>query len=252
MRPKSEVFNIDCLEYMRGLPDNAFALAIADPPYGISVDKATLCCGLGASPERNTQYRLKKSRMHGGEKLKDRAINKFDVSWDAKPPTKEFFDELFRVSRDQIIWGGNYFDLPPTRGIICWDKDQSFLNFSQWEMAWTSFDTTAKIFRFSNRGFTSPEKQEKIHPTQKPIALYAWLITHYYKADVGGVIFDPMMGSQSSRIAAYKMGYDFVGCELDKEYFAKGCERFNRECLGEYTTKHGPTITQTSFFDLEK
>lgn len=244
--PKSEVYNIDCLEYMKTLPDKAFDLAIADPPYGISVDTSCLGQGTGVAPEKNTMLKLNKSRMHGGGKLKDRAINKFDVSWDYKPPTKEFFDELFRVCNNVIIWGGNYFDLPPTRGIICWDKEQTFLNFSQWEMAWTSFDTTAKIFRFSNRGFTCPEKQERIHPTQKPIALYAWLLKHYSKE--GDSIFDPMMGSQSSRIAAYKMGFDYVGCELDKEYFDKGCERFERECHGTIKTETGKTITQQSLF----
>ena len=168
------------------------------------------------------------------------------MSWDYEPPKKEFFDELRRISKNQIIWGGNYFDLPPTRGIICWDKEQTFLNFSQWEMAWTSFDTTAKIFRFSNRGFTCPEKQERIHPTQKPVALYAWLLTHYAKP--GDRIFDPMMGSQSSRIAAYKMGFDYVGCELDKEYFDKGCERFAKECMGEHHHKDGTIVIEQSLF----
>ena len=244
----SEVFNTDCLEYMRTLPDKAFQLAIADPPYGISIDLASMGQGTGVAPETNSRVKLNKSRMHGAGKLKDRAINKFDTSWDYEPPKQEFFDELFRISKNQIIWGGNYFDLPPTRGIICWDKEQTFLNFSQWEMAWSSFDTTAKIFRFSNRGFTCPEKQERIHPTQKPIALYAWLLTHYAKP--GDRIFDPMMGSQSSRIAAYKMGFDYVGCELDKEYFDKGCERFAKECKGEIKLKDGSIVKQASLFDL--
>lgn len=243
---KSEVYNIDCLEYMRQLPDKAFDLAIADPPYGISIDFASMGQGTGVAPEKNARLKLNKSRLRGGGKLKDRAINKLDVSWDFEPPTQEFFDELFRVSKNQIIWGGNYFNLRPTRGIICWDKEQTFLNFSQWEMAWTSFDTTAKIFRFSNRGFTCPEKQEKIHPTQKPIKLYGWLLKHYAKA--GDKIFDPMMGSQSSRIAAYKMGFDYAGCELDKEYFKAGCERFERECHGITKTKSGHTVIQTELF----
>jgi site-specific DNA-methyltransferase (adenine-specific) len=115
-------------------------------------------------------------------------------------------------------------------------------------MAWTSFDTTAKIFRFSNRGFMTPEQQERIHPTQKPIALYAWLLTHY--ANPGDRIFDPMMGSQSSRIAAYQMGFDYAGCELNKEYFDSGCERFNRECRGETKTKDGHVVTQLQLFDM--
>lgn len=232
---------------MKGLPDKYFSLAIADPPYGISIDLASMGQGTGVAPDKNSRIKLNKSRMHGGGKLKDRAINKFDTSWDYEPPKQEFFDELFRVSKNQIIWGGNYFHLPPTRGIICWDKEQTFLNFSQWEMAWSSFDTTAKIFRFSNRGFTCPEKQERIHPTQKPIALYAWLLKTYAS---GGVIFDPMLGSGSSRIAAYKLGFDFVGCELNKEYFDKSVERFDRECLGITRTPDGKELTQLQLFEI--
>lgn len=244
--PRSEVYNCDCLEYMKGLPDKYFSLAIADPPYGISIDRANMLSGLGVSPQSNRAFKIKKSRMHGGGKLKDRAINKFDTSWDAEPPTQEFFEELERVSVDRIIWGGNYFSLPPTRGIICWDKEQTFLNFSQWEMAWTSFDKPAKLFRFSNRGFFSPEKTERIHPTQKPVALYAWLLQNYAE---GGVIFDPMLGSASSRIAAYKLGFDFVGCELNKEYFDKGVERFERECKGIMRIDETHTIEQLQLFE---
>ena len=220
---KSEAYNIDCLEYMRGLPDKAFTLAIADPPYGLI--------------ESGVQTR------GGAGKLKGRILNesekKFD-RWD-KAPDAEFFDELFRVCENVIIWGGNYFDLPPTRCVIAWDKCQPWPNFSQIELAWTSFDYPAKLYKFDNR------TNDKIHPTQKPVDLYAWCLKTFAKP--GDRIFDPMMGSQSSRIAAYKMGFDYVGCELDKEYFDKGCERFNRECKGEITTKDGSVIKQMSLFD---
>lgn len=245
----SEVYNIDCMDYMRNLPDKHFDLAIADPPYGISIDRARLCEGLGLSKQNNTQARLRKERFCGRGKLKDRAINRLNTEWDLKPPTKEFFDELFRVSCNQIIWGGNYFELPPTRGIVCWDKEQTFLNFSAWEMAWTSFDVPAKIFRFSNRGFLSPEakdKADKVHPTQKPIALYGWLLQQFAKP--GDTIFDPMMGSQSSRIAAYRMGFDYYGCELDSEYFLTGSERFERMCMGVAQKTDNYTIVQTKLF----
>ncbi len=114
--------------------------------------------------------------------------------------------------------------MPPTRGVICWDKEQTFLNFSQWEMAWTSFDVPAKIFRFSNRGFTCSDKSRKIHPTQKPIHLYAWLYSQFAKP--GDKILDTHLGSGSSRIAAFDAGLDFVGCEIDKEYFDAQEERF--------------------------
>ena len=216
----SEVFNTDCLEYMRTLPDKAFQLAIADPPYGI---------------------RDAGGQTGGSGKLKGRVFNNGYIDrWD-KAPDKEFFDELFRVCDNVIIWGGNYFDLPPTRCFICWDKMQPWENFSQVEYAWTSFDSPAQLFRFDNR------TGDKIHPTQKPVELYAYLLRKYAKP--GDRIFDPMMGSQSSRIAAYKMGFDYVGCELDKEYFDKGCERFNRECKGEYVTLSGRRVKELTLFD---
>jgi site-specific DNA-methyltransferase (adenine-specific) len=216
---KSEVFNTDCMEYMRTLPDKAYQLAIADPPYGMDA-----------------------SSSQGAGKLKSRVLNQGNIKrWD-KAPDKAFFDELRRVAENVIIWGGNYFPLPPSRCFICWDKVQPWENFSQVEFAWTSFDSPAQLFKFDNR------TGDKIHPTQKPVELYAFLLRKYAKS--GGVIFDPMMGSQSSRIAAYKLGFDYVGCELDKEYFDKGCERFARECKGEIKRKDGSIIKQASLFDL--
>lgn len=216
-------YNMDCMDAMKEFPDKFFDLAVVDPPYGISVDTQCLGQGTGLAPEKNTQ-KILKSRMNGGGKLKDRILNRSETSWDFSPPKPEYFQELFRVSRYQVIWGGNYFDLPPTRGIICWDKEQTFLNFSQWEMAWTNMDFPAKIFRFSNRGFTCPEKGIKFHPTQKPVALYAWIYTELAKP--GMKILDTHLGSGSSRIAAYDAGLDFWGYEIDKTYFDKQEERF--------------------------
>lgn len=216
---KSDVFNCDCMEYMRTLPDKAFALAIADPPYGMDA-----------------------SSSQGAGKLKSRVLNQGNIKrWD-KAPTAEFFSELRRVCENVIIWGGNYFYLPPTRCVIAWDKCQPWPNFSQIELAWTSFDYPAKLYRFDNR------TNDKIHPTQKPVDLYAWCLNTFAKP--GDRIFDPMMGSQSSRIAAYKMGFDYVGCELDKEYFDKGCERFAKECMGEHHHKDGTIVIEQSLFDL--
>lgn len=212
---KSEVYNIDCMDYMRALPDGAFALAIADPPYGIR-DAGGATGGAG--------------------KLRGRAFNNGKIDrWD-KAPQQAFFDELRRVSQHQIIWGGNYFALPPSRCFVCWDKMQPWPNFSQAEFAWTSFDGPSKMFRFDNR------TGDKIHPTQKPVELYAYLLQQF--THEGGVIFDPMMGSQSSRIAAYKLGYDYVGCEIDSDYYRKGCERFDKECQGTIHTPDGTTIQQ--------
>ena len=215
---KSEVYNIDCLDYMKTVPDKFFGLCLADPPYGVSYARGKN--GWGVCNNRPT---------------------KEDVKWDDKIPQKVFFDELLRISERVIIWGGNYFDLPPTRCFVCWDKVQPWENFAQVELAWTDLDWPAQLFRYDNR------QGGKIHPTQKPVELYIWILKKF--AHDGDTIFDPMMGSQSSRIAAYKMGFDYVGCELDKEYFDKGCERFNRECKGEITTKDGSVIKQMSLFD---
>ena len=216
---RSEAHRIDCMEYMRTLPDKCFSLAIADPPYGI---------------------RDAGGATGGADKLRGRAFNNGKIDrWD-KAPSQAFFDELRRVSENQIIWCGNYFPLPPTRCIIVWDKVQPWENFSQVEMAWTSFDSPAQLFRYDNR------TGGKIHPTQKPVELYAWLLRKY--ATEGGVIFDPMMGSQSSRIAAYKLGYDYVGCEIDAEYYASGRARFREECMGETVMPDGSVVTQQSLF----
>jgi site-specific DNA-methyltransferase (adenine-specific) len=197
---ESNVYNIDCMEYMRKLPDKAFQLAIVDPPYGLD--------------RKSTQ---------GSGKLKKRVLNTADIAkrWDVAP-SKEYFDELRRVSENQIIWGGNYFDLPPCRCFVCWDKMQPWPNFSQAEFAWTSFNKPAKVFRHTSR------IKGKWHPTGKPVELYAFLLRTFAKE--GDRILDTHMGSQSSRIAAYKLGFDYVGCEIDKEYFDEGCEEFRKEC----------------------
>lgn len=203
--PRSEAYNIDCVEYMRTLPDKFFDLAIADPPYQLGGNSVS------------------HSRHSGSGSLKNRVLNRSAVKfkeWD-KAPSQEFFDELRRVSKDVIIWGGNYFQLPPTRCIVCWDKCQPWPNFSQVEVAWTSYSKPAKLFKYDTR------RGSKIHPTQKPVELYAWCLNTFLAG--GGKIFDPMMGSQSSRIAAYRLGYDYWGCEIDKEYFEAGCRRFAEE-----------------------
>ena len=163
---KSEVYNIDCVEFMKTLPDKCFDLAIADPPYGIN-----------AANMSNTQSMRNRLQQDAG-KLKNRILQIAKKDWDFYPPKKDFFDELFRVSKNQIIWGGNYFDLPPTRCFVCWDKVQPWENFSQVEYAWTSFDYPAQLFRFDNK------TGDKIHPTQKPVSLYAYLLSKY--AQVGG------------------------------------------------------------------
>lgn len=155
----------------------------------------------------------------GSGKLKNRVLNQSDCSWDYSPPTQEYFDELFRVSKNQIIWGGNYFDLPPYRCVIVWDKVQPWENFSQVEIAWTSFDCPAKIFKYDSK-----RVRGKIHPTQKPVQLYSWIFDKF--SSTGMKILDTHLGSGSSRIAAYDAGLDFWGYEIDKGYFDKQEARF--------------------------
>jgi site-specific DNA-methyltransferase (adenine-specific) len=189
-----KLYSGDCMEVMKTFKDKQFSLAIVDPPYGMPKDST-----------------------HDRGKLKNRVLNNGGVErWD-KAPSKDFFKELFRVSENQIIWGGNYFDLPPTRGIICWDKMQPWENFSQIEYAWTSFQVTAKLFRYDNR------TGDKIHPTQKPVQLYKWLLQNYAKE--GDTILDTHFGSLSIGIACHDLKFDLTAIELDKDYYEQAKQR---------------------------
>ena len=215
--PISEVYNCDCLEFMRSLPDKHFDLCIADPPYGINAGKMTMGSG-----------------NHKFVKGKD---------WDRRIPSDELFEEIFRVSENQIIWGGNYFKLPLCKDWIIWDKLNPNLSFAEAELAWCSINRNIRIFKYLT---TKLDKGGKIHPTQKPIALYSWLLDNYTSG--GGKIFDPFLGSGSSRIAAYKKGFDFYACELDKDFYNAQEERFRSECLGESRQKDGTILTQQKLF----
>lgn len=196
-----ELLNIDCMKYMKQLPDKAFDLAIVDPPYGIGRDGS-----------------VKTTSSHGGRKA-----HKFK-GWDNLPEQK-YFDELFRVSKNQIIWGANYMTkfLPPSMGWIFWDKGQRICN-SDGELAFTSFD---RALRCVVKNRVELLIEGTIHPTQKPVYLYRWLLTNY--ANKGDRILDTHLGSGSSAIAAAKMGFEFVGCEIDKEYFEAAQKRFKEQ-----------------------
>jgi site-specific DNA-methyltransferase (adenine-specific) len=193
MTPLSEVFNMDCIEGMKQYPDKHFSIALVDPPYGI---------------DRN------------GMNMGNSVFNTDDKVWDKSIPTDEYFNELFRVSENQVIWGGNYFPLPVSRYFAIWDKGETMYgrDFAECEYAWVRSGGT-RIYK------KNPNQPERIHPTQKPVALYEWLLHNYAKQ--GDKILDTHLGSQSSRIAAYKNGYDFVGFEIDKDYFEQGNKRFN-------------------------
>lgn len=182
-------YNMDCMEGMKEFPDKYFELAIVDPPYGI---------GISSNPVR--QAHTKKQ-------------------WDSNVPDLIYFKELKRVSKNQIIWGGNYYDLPPTQNYIVWNKLQPMdFSLAMCELAWCSIQKPIKMFTYS----VLTEKN-KIHPTQKPVKLYEWLLTRY--AVKGDKILDTHVGSASSLIACHNLGFDYVGFELDKDYYHMASER---------------------------
>jgi site-specific DNA-methyltransferase (adenine-specific) len=204
--PISEVYNVDCVSYMKTCKDKQFDLAIVDPPYGIGAGSVNFQSGTRKRP----------SKFH---KVND---------WDNAIPLEEYWKELFRISKNQIVWGGNYMTefLPPSRCWVFWDKGTGDNSYADGELAWCSFDKVVKKFTKFWNGGNAKEKGDldRVHPTQKPIQLYEWLLKNY--ANENDTIFDSHLGSQSSRIAAYDMGFDFYGCELDKDYFESGCKRF--------------------------
>lgn len=193
------------MDLMARYKDKHFDLAIVDPPYGIGEDGA-------------------KNHSRGNKAIAKKHIIK---NWDKNRPSKEYFNELIRVSKNQIIWGGNYFAdlLTPTMGWIFWDKHMSG-DFSAGELAYTSFNKALEKFDFAWNGMLQGDmknKETRIHPTQKPVALYKWLLKNYAKE--GDLILDTHVGSASSLIACEEMGFDYVGCELDKDYYDMACKR---------------------------
>ena len=199
--PSSEVYLEDCVTALKRYADNHFDLAIVDPPYGLGMHKA----------QGTTKAKPKK--WCGGD-------------WDNETPTTEYWNELFRVSKNQIVWGANYFmeNLNSGKKWIVWDKmldqDQSHL-----ELAWTSFVGAERMYRYSRSKLQGFQNPNRFHPTEKPISLYEFLIKEFAKK--GDLILDTHLGSGSSRIAAYKGGFNFVGFEIDAEYYEKQEKRFN-------------------------
>ena len=190
------ITNEDNMLLMARYPDNHFELAIVDPPYGIDAS-------LGGNGSRVKKY--------------DRTNKK---NWDSKPPSNKYFEELFRVSKNQIIFGMNYFSLPPTKRFLVWDKAQpEGVTFAQAELIYTSFTGTSKIIK----GHSSRGQSDRIHPTQKPVSIYEKLLLDYAKE--GDKILDTHLGSGSIVLACHNLGYDLTACELDKEYFDASVER---------------------------
>jgi len=208
------VHNCDCMDIMKTKPDKFFDLAIVDPPYGIGAGKGT---EIYLSNNGKQDWK--------GKKKNDNTIY---GNWDNVIPEKKYFQELFRISKNQIIWGGNYFieNLYNSKGWIVWNKLNGNSFFADGELAWTSFKTKLRIFNYLSCGFMGSHKNrgKRIHPTQKPVALYKWLLQNYAKP--GWKIFDSHVGSGSIRIACYDLGFDFVGCEIDPDYWQAQEERF--------------------------
>ena len=191
----NRIYNLDCMEGMKQFPDKYFELAIVDPPYGINI---------------NNNMGRRKGDKHSDYKK---------VKWDNEIPTAEYFNELYRVSQNQIIWGANYYSMPPTKSFIVWRKPQisQQMSFSMLEYAWSSFDKTAKEW------IGMSNEEDRIHPTQKPVTLYKWLLMNYAKQ--GDKILDTHVGSASSLIACYDMGFEYMGFEIDKDYFEMAQKR---------------------------
>lgn len=208
--PKLEVTNEDCMLLMKRYPDKYFELAIVDPPYGIGVDG-----GIGGGVLANKSNFEKKN-------------------WDNESPDISYFEELKRVSKNQIVWGANHFisKIPFDSSCwIVWDKQNGDNFFADCELAYTSFKTAVRKFEFRWQGMLQGEmgfnKEQKIHPTQKPVALYKWLLKNYAKE--GDKILDTHLGSGSIAIACHYMGFDLTACELDKEYYDKATERITNQ-----------------------
>lgn len=210
----NKIYNMDCMAGMKQFPDNYFELAIVDPPYGIGEGNKT---------------------SHGSRKGMQKFTNYTRKKWDNEKPNKRYFSELFRISKNQIIWGANYFGLPPSKGWIFWDKNFSpEFSFSAGELAFSSFDIALKKVKIKRSQWVNcvsnnKEKAKKyirIHPTQKPIALYGWLLKNY--ATAGDKILDTHLGSASSVIACIELGFDYIGFEIDKEYFENAKKRIDQ------------------------
>lgn len=210
-KPVSELYNMNCIEGMKHYPDKYFDLAICDPPYGIGLVKT-----------ENGSWGIRKPEQ------KETASKTFD--WDFNKPTKEYVVELFRVSKNQILFGANhYIEVVPYNSPcwLIWDKENGDSYFADAELAWTSFETATRKIKLKYFGANSHRFGKRIHPTQKPVNLYSFILEKY--AEKGQKILDTHLGSGSSRIAAYNLGFDFTGFEIDEKMCEASEKRFNEE-----------------------
>lgn len=221
-------YNLDCMDGMKEFPDKFFDLAVCDPPYGINIGSATMGAGGGKAPHTNRSAARSRSDR-GGAVITPKIYKAFD---DSSTPDAAYFSELERVSKHRIIFGGNYFldYLGKTSCLITWDKKRRGMNFADCEIAWTDFNEPCRIFDYKWNGMLQEnmkEKEYRIHPTQKPVALYEWILSRYAKP--GDVILDTHVGSASSLIACHNLNHKYVGFEIDPDYYAQAKARLDDE-----------------------
>ncbi len=222
----NQAFNCDCLEFMNQLPDKCIDLVLTDPPYGIGEDgKKNQSRGSAANSSK-----WKGSKNTTGAGVPSTIFK--DKKWDNEIPKKEIFKEMFRISKNQIIWGGNYFieHLNNTSSFIVWDKVNGTTDFADCELAWTSHKKAVRQFKYQWNGMLQgnmKNKEKRIHPTQKPKNLFVWCLKNYLKD--GNIIFDPFLGSFTTAVACNEMGLNWIGCEKDPDYFKSGYDRYTKE-----------------------
>ena len=204
--PVNTAYEGDCLDFMRLLPDKCIDLVLTDPPYGI------------------------KRFQRGALRFASDGKHKDGLKWDIKPE-QVIFDEIFRVSKNCIIWGANNFTLPHSEYFIVWDKQQPVENFASAELAYTNVKKPAQVFRY---GINKHNNSDKIHPTQKPLKLFKWCLEKY--APENAIVFDPFLGSFTTAVACHSHGLQWIGCEKDPDYFKSGLERYETECLQNLLT----------------
>lgn len=197
--PLNTSYHGDCLDFMRRLPDKCIDLVLTDPPYGIDVTKMNMGGRKTVKPD----------------KTKD---------WDTETPTSEFWENVFRISENQIVWGGNYFSLPESRCWLVWDKGPTLKgrDFAEAELAWTSYDKVVRVKTIN------PNQHDRIHPTQKPVQLFKWCLD-IAEANTDMIVFDPFLGSFTTAVACHHYGLNWIGCEKDEDYFRDGSSRYKME-----------------------
>jgi len=229
----NQIYNEDCLQFMKQLPDNYFDLIITDPPYGIG--------------EKNIQNNKSRGKLAKSTDWNDSG------EWDNSIPTEEYFKEMIRVSKNQIIFGGNYMTeyLNPSSCWIVWDKNNNDNDFADCELAWTSFPKAVRKFKFTWNGMLQENmrwKEKRLHPTQKPVPLGRWILEKFAKE--GDLIFDPFAGSGSFLVACKQKGFKFVGCEINKDYVEICKKRLVQLSVDDFTLPNGNPAKQESLIGI--